>query len=139
MATRPLASLTNAVRASAMPFSVAVDEGALTDLRDRILRTRWPDEIPGIGWKQGTNLSYLKALLGDWAHRFDWRARERELNRFSQFRAEVDGVQVHFVHERARRGRGIPLILTHGWPSAWIEFLPLVPLLTDPATHGIPG
>jgi len=126
-------------RASAVPFSIAVDDDSLADLRHRILRTRWPDEVPGIGWRQGTSLAYLKSLLSDWAHRFDWRARERELNRFSQFRAVVDGVHVHFVHERARQGRGVPLILTHGWPSAWIEFLALVPLLTDPAAHGIPG
>ena len=74
-----------------------------------------------------------------WADGFDWRARERELNRFPQFRAEVDGVRIHFVHQRAPSGDGIPLILTHGWPSCFVELLRLVPLLTEPAAHGISG
>lgn len=124
---------------SATPFSIAVDEKTLADLRARILATRWPNEVPNIGWDQGTNLGYLKSLLDDWARRFDWRARERELNRLSQFRMSLDGVRIHFVHERARDGRGIPLILTHGWPSAWLEFLEIISLLTDPASHGIAG
>ena len=125
-------------RTCAMPFSIGVDENALADLRSRIVATRWPSEVPDIGWKQGTNLAYLKSLLRDWAN-FDWRARERELNRLAQFRLRVDGVEIHFVHQRARDRRGIPLILTHGWPSAWLEFVGLIPLLTDPPAHGIPG
>ena len=90
-------------------------------------------------WEQGTDLEYLKSLLGYWADGFDWRAQERELNRFKHFRAEIDGVAIHFVHERARYGNGVPIILTHGWPSAFIELLPLVPLLSDPRAHGIEG
>ena len=69
--------------------------------------------------EQGTDLEYLKQLLAYWADEFDWRAQERELNAVAQFRAELDGVQIHFVHERARHGHGIPLILTHGWPSTF--------------------
>jgi len=125
--------------ANVTPFFIAVDEAVLADLRSRILNTRWPDEVPDIGWQQGTNLAYLKSLLSDWAHRFDWRAQERELNRFSHFHAVIDGVQIHFIHERARDQRGIPLILTHGWPSAWLEFVALIPILTDPAAHAMPG
>ena len=78
-------------------------------------------------------------MLAYWADEFDWRAQERELNAANQFRAELDGVQIHFVHERARHGHGIPLILTHGWPSTFVELLPLVPFLTDPDAHGIDG
>ncbi len=85
------------------------------------------------------DLLELKSLLEDWAHEFDWRAQERRLNAVNHFRAALDGVQIHFVHERARRGRGIPLILTHGWPSTFAELLPLVPFLTDPEAHGIDG
>lgn len=121
------------------PFSIHIEEAVLSDLRDRIRRTRWPDPAPGAAWEQGTDLEYLKQLLEHWADGFDWRAQERELNTFRHFRAELDGVHIHFVHERAKRGRGIPLILIHGWPSTFAEFLPLVPLLTDPDAHGIDG
>jgi pimeloyl-ACP methyl ester carboxylesterase len=121
------------------PFSIQIEEEILSDLRERILRTRWPDQAPGAAWDQGTDLNYLKQLLAYWADGFDWRAQERELNAVNHFRAELDGVHIHFVHERARHGQGIPLILTHGWPSTFIELLPLVPFLTDPKRHGIDG
>lgn len=121
------------------PFSILVEQARLSDLQARIRKTRWPDQVPGVTWEHGTELQYLQQVLAYWADEFDWRARERELNAFAQFRAELDGVRIHFVHERARHGRGVPLILTHGWPSAFVEFLPLVPLLTDPAAHGIDG
>jgi pimeloyl-ACP methyl ester carboxylesterase len=85
-----------------------------------------------VGWRQGTELGYLRGLLGYWADGFDWRARERDLNRYPHFRVELDGIRVHFVHQRARSGEGIPLILTHGWPSTFLEMLPLVERLTDP-------
>jgi pimeloyl-ACP methyl ester carboxylesterase len=121
------------------PYTIAVAEEVLADLRARIHRTRWPDQLPGVGWEQGTELDYLRRTLDYWAEGFDWRARERELNSFAHFRVELDGVSIHFVHERARDGRGIPLILSHGWPSSFVELLPLVPLLTDPGAHGIDG
>jgi len=121
------------------PFEIRVEEEVLSDLRARIRNTRWPDRAPGVAWEQGTDLDYLTQVLAYWADEFDWRAQERELNVFAQFRAELDGVPTHFVHERARRGSGIPLILTNGWPSTFVELLPLVPLLTDPQAHGIDG
>ncbi len=120
-------------------FSVGLGDEVLADLRARIWNTRWPAAAPGAPWEQGTDLDYLRGLLGYWADGFDWRAQERWLNGFGHFRAGIDGVRVHFVHERARSGRGIPLILTNGWPSCFAEFLPLVPRLTDPAAHGIDG
>jgi pimeloyl-ACP methyl ester carboxylesterase len=121
------------------PFSIRLDDQTLSDLRSRIGATRWPDAAPGVAWSQGTDLAYLRDLLAYWANGFDWREQERRLNGFHQFRAEIDGVRLHFVHERARRGEGIPLILTHGWPSTFAEYLPLVPLLTDPQEYGIGG
>jgi pimeloyl-ACP methyl ester carboxylesterase len=121
------------------PFSIRVDDEVLADLRARIRNTRWPDPAPGPAWSQGTDLAYLRDLLAYWADGFDWRARERELNAFAHFRAELDGVRVHFVHARARGGDGIPLILTHGWPSTFLEYLPLVPLLTDAFDLVIPS
>ena len=122
------------------PFSIRIEEGILSDLRARIRDApRWPDRAPGAPWEQGTDLEYLKHLLAYWADEFDWHVQEHQLNAANQFRAELDGVQIHFVHERARHGHGIPLILTHGWPSTFVELLPLVPFLTDPDAHSIDG
>jgi pimeloyl-ACP methyl ester carboxylesterase len=121
------------------PFTIHVDDDDLADLGRRIRATRWPDQIPGVGWDQGTELTYLSDLLDYWVDGFDWRARERELNRFRHLTVELDGVRVHCVHAPAPSGDGVPLILTHGWPSTFVELLGLVPLLTDPAGHGIDG
>ena len=121
------------------PFTVAVAEQVLSDLKTRIRNTRWPDSAPGAPWSQGTDLEWLRNLMDYWAEEFDWRAQEQRLGELAQFLIEIDGVRIHFVYVRARGGRGIPLILTHGWPSAFVEYLPLVPLLTDPARHGIDG
>src|SRR5215470_10914198 len=121
------------------PYEIQVGDDVLDDLRDRIRRTRLPPETPAKPWQQGTDLTYLRDVLSYWADDFDWRAQERELNRRAHFRAEIDGARIHFAHERARGGDGIPLILTHGWPSSFVELLNLVPLLTDPAAHGIDG
>ena len=114
------------------PFSIQIEAEILFDLQERIRETRWPEQAPGAAWEQGTDLEYLRQLLAYWADEFDWQAQERELNAATQFRAELDGVHIHFVHERARHGQGIPLILIHGWPSTFVELLPLVPFLTDP-------
>ena len=119
------------------PFTIRVLDEVLSDLRTRIRNTRWPDQAPGPAWAQGTDLEYLKRLLSYWANGFDWRAQERRLNTFKHFRAELGAIHVHFVHERVREGNGIPLILTHGWPSSFLELLPLVPLLTNPKANGI--
>jgi pimeloyl-ACP methyl ester carboxylesterase len=121
------------------PFTVHIDESVLMDLRARIRNTRWPSDAPVPAWEQGTDLAYLQGLLDYWAGGFDWPARERDLNRYNHFRTVLDGVHIHFVHQKARGGNGIPLILTHGWPSTFLEMLPLVPMLTDPAAHGIDG
>jgi hypothetical protein len=104
------------------PFRVDVPEETLSDLRERIRRTRWPPPSPEPGWAQGTELEYLRELLAYWADGFDWREQERRLNEYDHFVA--DGI--HFVH--VKRG-GIPLILSHGWPSTFVEHLQLVPFL----------
>jgi pimeloyl-ACP methyl ester carboxylesterase len=118
------------------PFRIAIPERTLSDLRERIARTRWPDEIPGSGWDYGTKLDYLKELLDYWRDGFDWRAQERKLNLLSHFVADVDGLDVHFVHERGCGPDPTPLLVLHGWPSTFFEMSKLVPLLTDPAAHG---
>jgi pimeloyl-ACP methyl ester carboxylesterase len=129
-------------RASAFhvePFTVAVDAAVLDDLRARIRNTRLPEAAPGAPWAQGTDRDWLERLLRYWADGFDWRSAERKLNSVAHYRAQIGEAEVHFVHERAHQGEGIPLILGHGWPSCFIELLPLVPLLTNPAAHGIDG
>ena len=103
------------------PFVIDVEERVLSDLSVRIGNTRWPVAAPAEPWGQGTDLAYLRELLEYWAEGFDWRAQERDLNRFEHFHAELDGVRIHFVHARARDGNGVPLVLTHGWPSCFVE------------------
>jgi pimeloyl-ACP methyl ester carboxylesterase len=118
------------------PFKVRIPEATLDDLRERLIRTRWPDEIDASGWDYGTNLSYMKELVGYWQTRFDWRAQEDFINTFSHFRASVDGFNIHFIHERGKGHAPAPLIITHGWPGSFFEMLKLIPLLTDPASCG---
>lgn len=121
------------------PFEITVPDRVLADLHARLRSTRWPPHSPAAAWEQGTDLDYLREVVSYWADRFDWRDQERRLNAFDHFRIEIGGVRIHFVHQRAAVRRGIPLVLTHGWPSSFTEYLPLVPLLTDPAAHGIDG
>ena len=117
------------------PFTIAVPDAVLAELRERISRARWPAGVAASGWDEGTDPAYLRALLAAWAE-FDWRARERALARFQHFRALVDGTWIHFIHERGHGPDPLPIVLTHGWPSSFTEHLALIPLLTDPAAHG---
>lgn len=118
------------------PFAIEVPQPVLDDLAVRLARTRWLQDRPAPGWSEGADGRFLRELAAYWRDGFDWRAQERALNAFAHYRAEVDGVQLHFVHEHGRGPEPLPLILTHGWPSTFYELLPLVPLLTDPARHG---
>jgi pimeloyl-ACP methyl ester carboxylesterase len=121
------------------PMRVAIPDAELADLRQRLRWTRWPDPAPGPAWAFGSDNDYLRHLVAYWADEYDWRAAERRLNSYDHFRCELDDVVIHFVHARAATGHGIPLILTHGWPSTFAEFLPLADLLTDPGAHGLSG
>lgn len=118
------------------PFKVQVPQATLDDLQQRLAHTRWPDEIIGAGWDYGTNLGYMKDLVEYWRTQFDWHAQEAYLNSFSHFRTEIDGFGIHFIHERGKGPHPTPLILSHGWPSSFYEMLKIIPLLTDPASHG---
>ena len=118
------------------PFEIAIAEEALADLHMRLERTRWPDEVDGAGWEYGTNLAYLRELVGYWRTSFDWRAQERALNHFAHYVASIDGLDVHFIHERGQGPRPLPLVLTHGWPGTFFEMRKLIPLLTNPARFG---
>ena len=121
---------------SIQPFKIAIPQATLDDLRERLFRTRWPDEVEGAGWDYGTNLEYMKDLADYWQHEYDWRKHEAELNTFAHFKAEVDGLGIHFIHERGKGPRPIPIILTHGWPGSFCEMLKVIPSLTDPERHG---
>ncbi len=118
------------------PFSIHVAQDTLDDLRERLAHTRWPDEIEGADWNYGTNREYLKTLVAYWLNQFDWRAQEARLNQFAQFRADIDGFGIHFIHERAQGPKPLPIILTHGWPGSFFEMIKMTPLLTDPGSHG---
>jgi pimeloyl-ACP methyl ester carboxylesterase len=119
-----------------LPFQINIPKTELDDLRTRLERTRWTDEIQGAGWSYGTNLGYLKELVQYWQHEFDWRAQEDIINRFSHFRTHVDGFGLHFIHEHGKGKNPLPIILTHGFPDSFVRMLKIIPLLTDPAGHG---
>jgi len=119
-----------------VPFKIQVPDEVLRDLKARLARTRFPDEIPGTGWDYGTDLTYLKSLVAYWRDRFDWRAQERRLNEFDQFKTTIDGVDIHFIHQRSKMPNAFPLVLTHGWPGSFIEFSKIIGPLTDPVKYG---
>jgi pimeloyl-ACP methyl ester carboxylesterase len=118
------------------PFRIAIAEEVLDDLRERLARTRWPDEVRDSGWRYGADLSTMRELADYWRTTFDWRAQEERINSFANYQATVDSLRIHFVHERGKGPNPIPLLVTHGWPSSFVEMLDLIPLLTDPAKHG---
>jgi len=118
------------------PFKIQVPEETLADLKERLAQTRWPDELPGTGWDYGTNMAYLKELVDYWQNSFDWRAQEEAINRFSHFKADVDGLGIHFIHQKGVGPDPMPLVLTHGWPGSFFEMSKITPLLADPASHG---
>jgi pimeloyl-ACP methyl ester carboxylesterase len=117
-------------------FEIAASEQALDDLRRRLRATRWPErEVVG-DWSQGTPLAYVQEVCAYWAEKYDWRAREALLNRHPQFRTEIDGLGIHFVHVRSPHAGALPLVLTHGWPGSIVEFQKVIGPLTDPPSHG---
>ena len=113
-----------------------VSDEVLDDLNNRLSSTRWPDELPGTAWDYGSNLDYMKELAGYWQTGFDWRTQERIINSFHHFKADVDGLGIHFIHERGKGPDPMPLVITHGWPGSFFEMYKIIPLLTDPASHG---
>lgn len=117
-------------------FNINISNDILEDLKYRLAHVRWPDQLANTSWEQGTEIGYLKSLVSYWQHEFDWRVQESELNRFSQFHGNVDGIDVHFVHECGKGPKPMPIILTHGWPDSFVRYQKIIPLLTAPARHG---
>jgi pimeloyl-ACP methyl ester carboxylesterase len=118
------------------PYRLNVSDDVLDDLRERLTRTRWPDEIPDSGWQYGSNLAFMRRLTERWRDGFDWRAQEAKLNAFDQFQVPLAGINLHFIRQRGVGPDPLPLLLVHGWPGSVWEFHELIPRLTDPARFG---
>jgi len=118
------------------PGALHVPDGDLDDLRQRLARTRFPDEAPGEPWAYGTSVAYMEALVRYWSEGFDWRAQEASLNALPQYRVPLHGIDLHFLHVPGVGPDPCPLLLSHGWPGSVFEFLDIIPRLTDPARFG---
>jgi pimeloyl-ACP methyl ester carboxylesterase len=119
-----------------VPFTLRMPDADLADLRERLARTRLPDQAPGEPWAYGTDVAYLRGLIEYWRAGFDWRAEEAALNAFQQFRVPIDGIDLHYLHVAGVGPNPMPLLLLHGWPGSVFEFLDIIPRLTDPARFG---
>lgn len=118
------------------PFSLSVPDDAIANLRERLARTRFPDQAPGEAWAFGTDLTYMKELVSYWRIAFDWRAQEAALNAFPQFKVRMPDVDLHYLHVPGQGPSPMPLLLMHGWPGSIFEFIDIIPRLTDPARFG---
>ena len=116
------------------PFTIAVPDSDIEDLKYRLAHARLPAQIPGTGWDYGTDAAYLKELVDYWLNDFDWREQERELNEFDQFITNIDGIDIHFIHQRSPDAT--PLLVTHGWPGSIVEFRKIIGPLTNPELYG---
>jgi pimeloyl-ACP methyl ester carboxylesterase len=119
-----------------VPFELSVAASELDELRQRLRRTRWPERETVNDWSQGIPLAYVQDVCRYWAERYDWRATETRLNAIPQFRTELDGLGIHFLHLRSPEPDALPLLLTHGWPGSVVEFLKVLGPLSDPVAHG---
>ena len=122
--------------AAPTPFRLHVGDDVLADLKSRLARVRWPDEVPDNHWTYGTDLPYLKSLVEYWRDRYDWRKHEAEFNRFKQYKVGLAGIDVHYIREEGKGPKPMPLLISHGWPGSVHEFHKLIPMLTDPAHFG---
>ncbi len=117
-------------------FKINISQATLDDLRDRLARTRWPSQLPGIGWTRGVPVNYLQELAEYWRTTYNWRKHEAKLNEYPQYTTEIDGQNIHFLHIRSPEPDALPLILTHGWPGSVVEFLKVIGPLANPRAHG---
>ena len=124
------------MNAAVRPFRIDIAESVLDDLRARLRHTRWPDRELVDDWSQGVPLAYVQDVAEYWAERYDWRSREVALNRFDHFLTEIDGVDIHFIHQRSPHPGAIPLVITHGWPGSVVEFHKVIEPLVDPVAFG---
>jgi pimeloyl-ACP methyl ester carboxylesterase len=118
------------------PYRTAIPQADLDDLRARITATRWPAALGDDRWDRGVPVAYLRELADYWSTSYDWRAAEAEINQYPQWMTEIDGTNVHFLHVRSPETDARPLLMSHGWPGSFVEFLDVIGPLTDPARHG---
>ncbi|GAA1555773.1 epoxide hydrolase [Dactylosporangium maewongense] len=114
------------------PFRIHVDEAELDDLRRRLAGVRWPAQVPGVGWERGVPVEHLRELVDQWT-KFDWRAVEEQINRHPQYTTRIDDQDIHFLHVRSPHDGALPVLLAHGWPGSFAEFLQVIEPLTNPA------
>jgi len=117
-------------------FKLSIPAGAIDDLKTRLAMTRWPDKETVGDWSQGVPLEKMKALADYWRSTYDMHRLEQRLNAFPQFRTQIDGLGIHFLHLRSKHPNALPIIITHGWPGSVVEFLKVIGPLTDPTAHG---
>jgi pimeloyl-ACP methyl ester carboxylesterase len=117
------------------PYRIEVSQAELADLKDRLARCRYP-ELPETGWERGVPVPYLKELTSYWQHEFDWRAQESALNDLPHYMTSIDGQNVHFLHIQSPEPDAKPLLLLHGWPGSFVEFLDVIGPLSNPSAHG---
>jgi pimeloyl-ACP methyl ester carboxylesterase len=118
------------------PFTIAIPQATLDDLQERLARTRWIDAAKDDGWTYGIDQGYMRELVDHWQQGYDWRQHEAALNRFAQFRADVGGVGIHFIHERGKGPNPTPLLLIHGFPDSFYRYHKVIDRLNDPAKYG---
>ncbi|MCZ4278961.1 epoxide hydrolase family protein [Rhodococcoides yunnanense] len=118
------------------PYRIAIDDELLDDLHDRLRRSRFPEPLPADNWSTGVPSAYLRQLVDYWLNEFSWRKAEAELNDIPQYRTLIDGTPIHFLHVRSPEPDALPLVLTHGWPGSFVEFVELLGPLSDPRRFG---
>ncbi|SVC38578.1 uncharacterized protein METZ01_LOCUS291432, partial [marine metagenome] len=115
-----------AAPATIVPFEIAISDEAISDLKNRLQNTRLPDQISQTTWEYGTDREYLIELIDYWRNEFNWREQESTLNQFDQFKTEIDGLEMHFIHQRSPHPDAIPLMIVHGWPGSISEFTKII-------------
>ena len=113
------------------PFQIEASQESLDDLNDRLRKTRWPDHVSGTGWSRGVDLDYMKEFVAYWLNEYDWREQETQLNRLPHFKADVDGLNVHYIHVEGKGPNPTPLFMMHGYPWSFLLLLRILPMLND--------
>jgi len=118
------------------PFEINISDAEIADLKQRLANTRWPNKETVDDWEQGIPLAYVQEVCEYWGKEYDWKAREAKLNRFPQFKTNLQGLDIHFIHVKSPEADATPLIMTHGWPGSIVEFQKVIEPLTNPVAHG---
>jgi hypothetical protein len=118
------------------PFTIAIPQSELDDFKTRLARTRWIHDLGDDDWSHGLDVAYMRGLIDYWRSQFDWRRHERALNALPNYRTEIDGIGIHFIHQRGRGPNPLPIVLTHGFPDSILRFAKVIDLLADPGSHG---